>query len=364
MTFLTLVLLVIECSLRGARWAYLAAALASVTRLEAWVLVPLVVLQDWLLHARTHPLRRIAAGGAASAGVLAWLAAVHQRAPLGGHPYVEELLTRDGSLVEFLRRSLLLTAEVLPPAALMPHLGRWAIVALGLGLTLTGVWVIGRRHRARSVTLLGFLAGYTLIHSVFPAYLPRYTFPVLWVLYLAMGAALEALLERLGRRVRAPRLRWAGAVAACALVGVSLQAAVRFMRSDYITAHRAPFRHLGLWYRQAARPGDRMLLTLSRIPAYYSGLPQHAFVRSETLEATSVHELREELTRRGITYVVWDNEQADEPMGYYARRFKTALLDALKAQPELEFVHHIAMDAEELMVFRVRPRPHAVAQSG
>ena len=72
MTILTCVLLVVDLSLRGSRWAYVAAFFASLTRYEAVLLIPALVLQDRLGATGNRKARSLAWGALASIGIVMW----------------------------------------------------------------------------------------------------------------------------------------------------------------------------------------------------------------------------------------------------------------------------------------------------
>ena len=353
MTILATVLLVIHLAQRGSGWAYAAAFFAALTRHDVLPVIPLLVLQDVALR-RSSWRRAVAWGALASSGFLVWTAFNLRHTTLLGHPYVAELLARDGNPLEFLGGSLRVMADFLPAWLIRSDLPRWTIWLVQLGLLAAGFRVLARRHGAGTILLTGFFLAYSVGHTVFPSYLPRYTMPVLWIAYLAMAAALEAGAER-ARVFRARPALAAAVLLLCAAAASGMASSARFMRSHYVLTNRATFRQAAEWYRGAAGPGDRLVTTLPRVIRYYSGLPETSVLWSASLAASSPDAMLDELRAKGVTYLLWDNKYAYDT-SYDATRYKARLLTLLKERrPEaLELVRRFRADGEEVEVYRVR----------
>ena len=352
MTILATVLLTVHLALRGSRWAYAAAFLASLTCHDILPLIPLLVLQDTVLGRRPWQ-RSLALGAWASAGFVAWTTFNLWHTTLLRHPYIAELLARDGEVLAFLKGSLRVVADFLPAPLFRFDLARLTIGLLQLGLLGGGIILCVRRHRTPAAFLAGFLIAYTIGHVIFPAYLPRYTTPILWLMYLMMGIALEGLVSRLPVQ-RATR-SGAAALLLCAMAASGITSSVRFMQSHYVLTNRSAFRQAGEWYRAAATPGDKLVTSLWRVVGYYSGRPE-AVVYSGRLEASSLEALVEELRAKGVTYVVWDSHYGHDA-SYDATRHKAHLLTWLKERSpqHLQLVHRIPAGREEVVVYRFLP---------
>jgi len=351
LTILLTVLLVIEWAWQGrVGWAYVAAAAASLTRHEIAVVIPLLLLHDRLRHGARLPAHRLLWPALAASGFVAWCAVslLHES---GGGPYARELLTRhDGGWRVFLAGSLRVMWGVLPDSLLRVVAVRWGLWLLSAGLIGTGLALLARRHRVRSAMLLGFFMAYGAIHAIFPSFLPRYVLPVLWILYLASAVAVDAM--------SAGGARWLGRakllLVAAALIG-GVASSIQLMRRPSVLTNRSTFRQVGEWYRAAARPGDKLVVTLPRIVRYYSGLPGESVVPSGSLDASSVEALLQELREKGVTYVVWDSLYA-HGRGYDATRHKAHLLTMLvdQAPSQLQFVHRFREGSEQTIVYRIR----------
>ena len=354
MTILASVLLVIHLAQRGSGWAYAAAFLAGLTRHDILPLIPVLVLQDVALRRRSQ-YRSVVWGALAGSGFLAWTVLNLWHTTLLGHPYVAGLLARDGHPLEFLGGSLRVMADFLPAWLVQFDVARRTIWLIQFGLLAAGFRVLAHRHGARAMLLIGFFLAYSVVHTAFPSYLPRYTMPVLWIAYLAMAAALEAGAER-ARVFRARPVLAAAALLLCAMAASGIASSVRFMRSYYVLTNRATFRQAGEWYRTSARPGDTLVTTLPRIIRYYSGLPDASVVWSASLASSSPEALLDELRARGVTYLLWDNKYGYDT-SYDAGRYKARLLTELTERfpGALEPVRRFRVGREEAVVYRVRP---------
>ncbi len=358
MILLATVLLATDLALRGSAWVYVAAFLASFTRFDAALIIPFVALRDWLGHVGPRRIKSMLWAVLASVGVVVWLVLSVRHSPLTSS-YAEELSTRTGHPADFVKGLVGIIAEALPGYAAWP-LPIVRITALTeLTLIVVGSWVLLRRQRLSAIMLLGFGCSYVFIHTLFPSYLDRYVLPVLWIGYLAIAAAVEQAVALMRPRADKGR-RWISAWVVALLAGVmtssSLAASIQFMQSDYVRIKRATFRQVGQWYRNTARPDDKLIVTLWRVVGYYSGPRASQVFHTGWLHSNSVSELVNELAAQGVTYVVWDN-QYDRPDSYDARRYKGYLCSMLQASyPEgLELVKRFKAGTEEAIVYRFHP---------
>jgi hypothetical protein len=256
---------------------------------------------------------------------------------------------------------------------------------------------------------------YTLIHTLFPAYQVRYVLPVLWLVYVAMAAALQGAGVRVARSARlvggsagnrwaaralillgallaahslrrlwsGPRelltswillslaafavwrpgratrqWRLAGAVASCVILAFGLRASALFMAEPWVRDNCAQFRALAEWYRANARPGDRMAVTQHGVVQYYSGLPAGMLLPTQTLRSKTPEQAMNELRSVGATHVVWDSEYGREPGTYHAKLYRADLLAKLRARPPagLELVHEVRGPSQKTAeVYRLIP---------
>lgn len=350
LTILLTILLVIDLAWQGRLgWAYVAAAAASLTRHEIAIVIPLLLLQDRLQQGPRLPARRLLWPALAAVGFVAWCAASLLYEP-GGSPYLRELAIRhDGGWRAFVSGSLRVMWGGLPDSLLRLVPIRWGLWLLSAGLVGTGLALLARRHRARTTTLLGLFIAYSAVHAIFPSFLPRYALPVLWILYLASAVAIEA--------ASAGRPRWLHraslAFVAAALIG-GVVSSVQYMGRPNVTTNRWIFRQVGEWYRTAAQPGDKLVVTMPRIVRYYSRLPAESVVAAGSLQASSLEEAVQELRAKGVTYVVWDDIYGDDH-GYDATRQKAPLLTLLIQSPASGFklIQRFRAGSQEALVYRM-----------
>lgn len=405
--FLSLILGTVSLALVGSRWAYLTAALASLTRYEAVALIFGLVAQDWLTQARRRRAQALALGALASSGLAIWLWLSAQR-HAAVNPYVQEMLERRGNPFAFLFGIAEVAAEPLPGGVWNQPVLSTVVIGATWALVITGIARLAHRHGRQLLVPGVFVGAYTLIHMVFPAYKPHYVAPILWAAYVAIAAGLEPLWAgrisrwplpaalavgvgvagllahsglRLLRESLALGLAWALLSAAlvwawrergrireaaarphvllplvgCALLVFGIRNTALLMRGPSVRDNGAQFKALASWYRQAARPGDRMAVTMPWVVEYYSGLPASAFVRTASLAARTPEEAAAELKRLGATYVVWDSDYGVEPWTYHRRRYRGDLLAQLRARPPAGFVLAQRIDVRQKVaeVFRL-----------
>lgn len=359
MILLATVLFAVELALRSSAWAYAAAFLASLTRFDAALVIPAIALNDCLSGTVRHRAKSLIQAALASAGALIWLMLSLRHSPLTSS-YTEEISTRTGNPLDFLKGSLRILSDALPGHAAWPSLVVQEIALAELVLIIVGCRALLRRQRHSAVLLLSFGGLYTLIHTLFPSYLDRYVLPVLWIGHLAIAAAVEQAAALLRTRADKTR-RWVKACAAALLAGVvtssSLAASIGFMQSDYVRNKRASFRQVGRWFGAAAQADDKLVTTLWRVVGYYSGPRAGQVIHSGWLKAASAGDLVHELASQGITYVAWDNTY-DRSDTYDSRRYKGYLLGQLKANypDRLEMVKRFKAGKEEAIVYRFLPK--------
>ncbi|MBN2079283.1 MAG: hypothetical protein JW838_09975 [Spirochaetes bacterium] len=241
------------------------------------------------------------------------------------------------------------------------------IVPAALALTgiLWGVVLAWRRSRREFAPIFVFLAGFILIHLVYQNTKDRYVMPILWILVLFMfyglseGIAPRArkLVASMGRLPRALLLALASAVTAAGY-GASIFALSRELTPAHLifvfvftglaaalilygtgstpVAHRAlfllfsaliinlmvfygartldhhglsrvEFKKAALWYRDHAVPGDRMLISETNVPVYYSGFGEDKYLISYRVKGNTIDEIIPELAKMGVTYVFVDD---------------------------------------------------------
>jgi hypothetical protein len=228
-----------------------------------------------------------------------------------------------------------------------------------------GAVLIIRDRRKELAPVLIFLAGFLLIHMIYQNTKDRYVMPILWILTLFLFYGLsEGLAPWLGSRFSrlSPKCQavlrllfiMAGGVvyiisigaivrgntpAHCAfallftvlisalilhdngkkdiivnsmlilacgiIINLSVYYGVKAL--DHHGLSRVEFKQAALWYRDNAKPGDKMLISEINVPMYYSGFGMEKYAVSFFIRGTTVAELVPELAAMKVTYVFVDD---------------------------------------------------------
>lgn len=228
-----------------------------------------------------------------------------------------------------------------------------------------GIILIWKRKRKDFAPIFLFFAGFLLIHMVYQNTKDRYVMPVLWVLTLflfygisegmapwlrerwsglsdrahkAAGAVLAgaaaavfaltfgalardntalhctfavlftALMAAVILRGTGGKISLNGAllVLVCGvLINMMVYYGVRAM--DHHGLSRVEFKKAALWYRDHAVAGDRMLISETNVPMYYSGFGGDRFILSYVIKGRTIGELVPELASLKTTYVFVDD---------------------------------------------------------
>ena len=96
------------------------------------------------------------------------------------------------------------------------------------------------------------------------------------------------------------------------IIFLSLFYGVRSM--DHYSYRRVEFKEAALWYAAHSDKNDRMLISITDVPMYYSGLPAERFIGAVQLKSNTLEELITELRNEKATYVFVDD--------FYIRRYK------------------------------------------
>ncbi|MBP7735521.1 MAG: hypothetical protein KA369_06060 [Spirochaetes bacterium] len=228
-----------------------------------------------------------------------------------------------------------------------------------------GVILMWRQNRKDFAHIFVFFAGFLLIHMVYQNTKDRYVMPILWILTLflfygisegiapwlkerfsrltaktqpAIGAVLAAaalalcavsfgaicrddsaahcafaalftilmavvILIGAGKKIT---LNNAALILACGiLINLMVYYGVRAM--DHHGMSRVEFKQVALWYKENAVDSDRMLISETNVPKYYSGFGDEKFILSYFIKGTTVTELVPELAGLKATYVFVDD---------------------------------------------------------
>ncbi|HPV42519.1 MAG TPA: hypothetical protein PKX40_15175 [Spirochaetota bacterium] len=236
-------------------------------------------------------------------------------------------------------------------------------------VTVTGIiWgiiLIWNQKRKDFAPIFVFFAGFLLIHMIYQNTKDRYVMPILWILTLFLfygisegmapwlrerwsglsdgtrkaagavlaGAALilfalsfgalawdttaihcifaalfTALMAAVILRGSGKRISLNGTVLVLAcgvLINMMVFYGVRAM--DHHGLSRVEFKKAALWYRDHAAAGDRMLISETNVPMYYSGFASDKFILSYFIKGRTIKELIPELAALKTTYVFVDD---------------------------------------------------------
>jgi hypothetical protein len=251
-----------------------------------------------------------------------------------------------------LARSTLLAFLVIPAAGVLAGV-------------VWGAVLIWKKKRKDFAPVFVFLAGFLLIHIVYQNTKDRYVMPILWILTLFL---FEGLLEgfrpwvgkkfgRLSDRTQsmvklilvnivgimyiismaviiredtllhiAFALAFTALIAAVVLYGngkrnkisnatmilmcgilVNLSVFYGVRALDHHGLSRVEFKKAALWYREHAAAGDKMLISETNVPKYYTGFGDDRFAVSYFIKGKTIRELVPELAAMKVTYVFVDD---------------------------------------------------------
>jgi hypothetical protein len=228
-----------------------------------------------------------------------------------------------------------------------------------------GAILITKNEKKDFMPILVFSAGFLFIHLIYQNTKDRYVLPVLWILILFMFYGCERglfpwVMSTYDRFSLKSKTAWTyflfasatgffllsiGAIAvvntsyhiAFALLFFTLGAAailngpprkITLHRTtaillfgvvtnlmvfygvhtmDHHGLERVEFKKVALWYREHARPHDKMLIAETNVPEYYSGFGNDKFIISYAIKGNTLKELIPELRDKGATYVFVDD---------------------------------------------------------
>jgi hypothetical protein len=202
----SLLLLTVLAIQRESRWAYVVAALASMTRYDAAGAIAGVALVDIWRNRQWRAVGRRA--GLALLPLAAWLVltaatwstrgAGHYLQQIAQEPgfdigWASAVVVRNAFSPDALRWPAAL-ADLVPalPAVFEPAL-RGTLRELLIALAPAGALALLKRRDGAAVVALLIYAGYTLVHAVFAYQMERFGYPLVPLFLLACGCGLAAL---------------------------------------------------------------------------------------------------------------------------------------------------------------------------
>ena len=391
---------------RRSGWQWVAAFAAALSRYEAAMLIPVLVLADVLEHRRFW--RPALAGALASSGLLLWagLGALHGS---GGSTYLDMMKGMGFTAApEFLERSLKEPFRGYYRATLGPGLAVFAacvLVPLGFGIA-RGL----RNFRRETLAMLGFAAACVLVIVVFGINKARYVYPTEWIWLFFFAAGVGHLGASLATRLAAtappaaavaamglalgvfgvagarwiPRLAaeepslplagdlafaaicagiavlWgstafatrpplAGRAAGLALAALLVPLVGGGLQGKRAEAYKVRYASYGSfvaaeWLGENLQPGERAL-TLGRSHVLHlTGFEPNRIVHFGSLGAERIEDLAPEMDERGIEYAIytWRKPLQTPSDGYYHGKLKAFLAEELRDGAEVPGLELVA----------------------
>jgi hypothetical protein len=366
-----LIILSLYLTLRDSRLSYAAAFFTSITKWDSVFIIPAVMFRDFFYRKRwifAIILGILATAGIASWLMLSivktsgqtYVSEIAHRGP-NIYRYLIDCFLVTGGFIQWMGAHGWFSENILVKAALLAFL---IIPAAGV---ITGViWgavLVWRQKRKEFAPIFVFLAGFLLIHIVYQNTKDRYVMPILWILTLFLFKGLsEGLWPWAGKKLGglSPKsqaiLRMSLIAATGILYIISIVAIVRedtlihvvfalaftlliaavvlygngntihnaililacglfinlsvfygVRALDHHGLSRVEFKKAALWYREHAAAGDRMLISETNVPKYYTGFNDEKFAVSYFIKGKTINELVPELAAMKVTYVFVDD---------------------------------------------------------
>ena len=420
---LATILSTVRLAQSGSRWAYLAAAVATVTRYDAAGLIVGVAAADIVR-------RRNAAGVVwrtllACIPLAAWMLPTWLTWETNAQDHYLRQLANAGDLdfvwplTVSLRCVFDLDRFATPIwfAEWGPRLADAVRVATAAAAVVGGAALL-RRRDSGGVAAAAFLAGYWLVHAVFPFRdgFERFGYPPAPLLILAAGVGIEVVARRLraatpSRSVRALLTAFAGAVLAMLVWGEAARlhdvwpTLQRFHKVLPLLAaiavvlvflgawrNRGSVRGIFLltltfgllalvqirtgrpllgdgterindvlaarWVRDVASPAEGVLTDTPGLLRLYCGdRPRERFLGYGEIKANDWVDILAECRRRGVAYVIWHDQVFSEQGAYYIAKWRLnrySALDDPRRTPGVEIVRQFA-DRPNLWILRILP---------
>lgn len=390
---------------RRSGWQWAAAFAAALSRYEAAMLIPVLVVAGFIEDRRFW--RPVLLGALASSGLLIWagLGAVHGS---GGSTYLDMMKGMGfAAAPEFLDRSIKEPFRGLYRGTLGPGLV-FFLALVGIPLAL-GIARGLRTFRREALALLGFTAACVGVIVVFGINKARYVYPTEWIWLFFFAAGAVRVAEQVARNAAAVlsgRALWAAGVAAVAVLAAAIARWIPRLRAEEPSLPIAPDlafgalciaiaaawawralptrpaglgRAIGLalvavlvpliggglqgkrseaykiryanygsvvaadWLGQHLAPEERALALGRSHVLHLTRLEPRQIVHYGSLEAERVEDLAHEMAERDIGYALytWRKPLQTPSDGYYHGKLKAFLAEELRAGGEIPGLEHV-----------------------
>jgi hypothetical protein len=215
-----LIVLSLWLSIRGSKFAYIAAFLAASTKWDSVFIAPAAMFRGFFYEKKR--VLAMALGTISALGAAAWLLASLVSSWGQPHPYVSEIAHRGPNVYKYLIDCVFVTSGFIPWMAMHGYQSGslafkamlWLIMAPPAIIIIAGLgWGIktaAQRLRKDFAHIFVFAGGFLAIHMIYQNTKDRYVLPILWllVLFLFMGLSegiAPAVKERFSRMLPGSR---------------------------------------------------------------------------------------------------------------------------------------------------------------
>jgi hypothetical protein len=121
------------------------------------------------------------------------------------------------------------------------------------------------------------------------------------------------------------------------------------------------FKYLVDWYRQNAKPGEKLVTTVPSILQIMAPEYKGCFIHTSTFDANSPADFIKECYERNITYVAWDSREGLVPSDHYYKYWKMSNIAPLIVGRDIgpfQFIKEIWVDERRYInLYRLRYPP-------
>ena len=372
---LLLILIAIYLHLKEHKGSYGSTFLASMTRYEGALLIPIFVLRDFLFKKRRG--LTIGLGLLSSTGVMVWLLLNNLQSE-SVNPY--GMYFNPEKIFEGLKFIQIVLGGIVNFTSSIPLFKVLSLVAVFLGMA--GFYGFFSESIRRALPVFLFLLGFVGMHFFYPFNINDYTVMINWILYMAVIGGLVygfQLLEKMGigkdgrlRRFLKPasffflfllllenififknssggilgyiifsififgfllvsveKKGWAKTLTVAFLMLIFCflgwrNIALAQRELHWIKFSKAESRLVGEWYDKNYKAGDKMVMVQPLVAYHYTHLIyERSFEVLQNFQAENEEEFIEELKEKGVTYVVWDSHYKPRKNDvYYEWRYR------------------------------------------
>jgi hypothetical protein len=119
------------------------------------------------------------------------------------------------------------------------------------------------------------------------------------------------------------------------------------------------FKYLAEWYRQNAKPGEKLVTTVPVILEILAPQYKDDFIHTNTFDANNPNDFVMECYKRNITYVAWDSREGLNPTDHYYKYWKMSNIAPLAVGRDIgpyQFITQLRVNQRRYInLYRLRP---------